>query len=127
MTARRITYLALLAAAVALHLVYGQYLTHYMVIFLLCVPVLSLIVSLPSALGAKVRLTRGEDVCRGGTSSVTLTLESNTLFPPEAWSVTVDSHNEFTGEQYATQRIRVAGKRTGETVFSPPIPQSWAS
>lgn len=123
MAGRRITYLALLAAAIVLHHVYGQYLTHYMVIFLLCVPLISVIASIPSALGAEAKLCGGEDVCRGGTSSVLLTLESSAHFPPEGWSVTVTSRNAFTGREDARRRIRITGERRGEMVFSPDTSQ----
>lgn len=123
MAARRTTYIALLAAAVALHLVYGQYLTFYMVIFLLCVPLLSLIVSIPSALKSRAELQAGEDVCRGGRSRVMLSLDSSALFPPEGWSVTVASRNEFTGREDKSQRIRVKAALTGEREFSPDTSQ----
>lgn len=119
MAARRTIYLVLLAATAALHLVYGQYVTHYMVIFLLCVPLISLIASIPSALGAEVSLKGGGEVCRGGKGSVLMTFESSAHFPPEAWRITVDSRNEFTGSEYGRQKIRITGETSGEKEFSP--------
>lgn len=123
MAARRTTYLVLLAAATALHLVYGQYLTHYMVIFLLCVPVLSLLVSIPSAVGASVTLQGGSDVCRGRETRVLLTLDSGASFPPAAWSVTLVSRNVFTGRVDSKQKIRIFGERQSERAFSPDTSQ----
>ena len=73
MTGRRITYIALLVVAVVLHLAYGQYATHYMVIFLLCIPVLSLLLSLPAAISARTKLYGGDVVRRGRKSRVRLT------------------------------------------------------
>lgn len=123
MRGRRTTYLALLLSAVAFHLVYGQYLTHYMVIFLLIVPLISLVLSLPSALKSKAKLTGGEDVIRGRQTRVRLRLEPGSFLPPEEWIVTVESKNEFTGKVTSRNRIHACRREELEREFSPDTSQ----
>lgn len=119
MTARRITYFALLATAAALHFAYGQYVTNYMLLFLLLAPVLSALLTLPAALTARVRLVGGEDVCRGRESRVRLIVDCRGILPPEAWSITVEARNLFTGSTTASQKVRIGSERSAEQVFSP--------
>lgn len=123
MAARRTIYIALLLAAAAFHFVYGQYLTHYLMIFLICVPLLSLIISIPSALGARAELSGGGDVVRGEEGRMLLKLTSSERFPSEAWSVTVCSRNLFTGRVGARQRVKVKGSACAEKEFSPDTSQ----
>ena len=119
MLGRRIIYLALLVTAVVLHFAYGQYVSHYMVIFLLCAPVLSVLLSLPAAFSARTTLLGGEDVCRGRQSRVRLEVECDSLIPPEAWSITVEAVNQFTGETTDRQKVKVGCARKMQKQFSP--------
>ena len=98
MAVRRIIYIALLALAALYHFAYGQYATHYILIFFLCLPLLSLLVSLPAALTSRASLISGIDVHRNGEGSVLLELECRFFLPPEAWRVTVEEKNLFTGD-----------------------------
>ena len=50
MTARRIIYIALLIGAALLHFAYGQYATHFILLFLLLAPVFSVLITLPAAI-----------------------------------------------------------------------------
>lgn len=91
MTARRIIYIALLIGAALLHFAYGQYATHFILLFLLLAPVFSVLITLPAAIRARVTLTRGADVLRGRETGVGLSFETFGLLPPEGWSAVVSS------------------------------------
>lgn len=118
MNARRITYLALLLTAAVLHFAYGQYVTSYMLLFLLIVPVISVLLSLPAALTACTKLVGGEDVCRGRESHVRLLLECRGILPPESWSITVEAKNVFTGSTAASRKVRAGSVRNSEQLFT---------
>ena len=119
MVGRRLLYLVLLVWAALLHFAYGQYITHYLLIFLLCAPILSVLLSLPAALRSRVMIIRGSDVYRGRETSVTLSFDTFGLLPPEAWKATVTSENLFTGTKFPKQKVRVYGSKRYEKEFSP--------
>lgn len=119
MTARRIIYIALLILAAVLHYAYGQYVTYYMVIFLLLLPIVSLLVSLPSALSVKLSLEGGGEVCRGRKSTVRLTAKRSSFMPPESIIVKVEARNKFTGGVVSRQRVKMKGSWDKATEFSP--------
>ena len=83
MGGRRALYLALLIGAAILHFAYGQYVTHYILLFLLIIPVLSVILTLPTAIRARADLIGGADVCRGRKTSVRLCFDTFGALPPE--------------------------------------------
>ena len=118
MAARRIIYFALLITVGILHFAYGQYMTHFMLIFLLCIPVLSLLLSLPAALSANTLLLGGEDICRGRESQVRLRAKCRGPLPPEAWSITLEAQNLFTGGSTTHQKIKIGSHKKLEKVFS---------
>lgn len=111
MAARRITYCALLLVTGILHFAYGQYVTHYMLLFLLLAPVLSVLLSLPAAFGSRTKLSGGEDVCRGRESHATLEVSCRGILPPEAWNVTVEAENLFIGKKSSIQKVKVGSVR----------------
>ncbi len=109
MAVRRIIYIALLALAALYHFAYGQYATHYILIFLACLPLLSLLVSLPAAFRSHASIISGMDVHRGDEGNVLLELECAFVLPPEAWRVTLEQQNLFTDKGSSTQVIRAGG------------------
>ena len=119
MAARRALYLALLTWAALLHFAYGQYVTHYLLIFLLLAPVLSAILSLPTVLRSRVLLISGGDVRRGGKTEILVNFDTFGLLPPEAWSVTVIPKNLFTDSVHPKETIRVFGEKRLEKGFTP--------
>ena len=118
MKARRITYLALLAVAALLHFAYGQYVTNYMLLFLLLTPVLSVLLSLPAALTARAELVGGGDVCRGRPSRVRLTVMCRGFIPPEAWHIKLKAHNLFTGGDMNPQKVSLGSEWDTEREFT---------
>ncbi|MBR5947989.1 MAG: DUF58 domain-containing protein [Clostridia bacterium] len=119
MAVRRIIYIALLALAALYHFAYGQYATHYILIFFLCLPVLSLLVSLPAALTSRAALVGGLDVHRNMEGGVLLELECRSFLPPELWQVTVEEKNLFTGTAGAPQIIKAGGTKKLTKSFHP--------
>ena len=119
MAARRVTYIVLLVSAALLHYAYGQYVTHYILLFLIFAPLLSVLLSLPAALRARTQLIGGDDVCRDREGHVRLKVETYGMLPPEAWSVTVKYENLFTGTAGGREKVRVFGEKLGEAEFKP--------
>ena len=119
MITRRLIYIALLATAALYHFAYGQYVTHYILIFLLCLPLLSLLVSLPAAFTSRAACTSGSDVQRGGHSSVQLELKCKFFLPPEAWRITICEKNLFTNGGAQRRVIHTAGTNAFRKDFSP--------
>lgn len=119
MAVRRIIYIALLALAALYHFAYGQYATHYILIFFLCLPLLSLLVSLPAAFTSKASLVGGLDVHRNSEGSVLLELNCKFFLPPEAWSVTVEEKNLFTNQSGSPQVIKTGGLNKLTKSFHP--------
>ena len=119
MAVRRIIYIALLALAALYHFAYGQYATHYILIFFLCLPLLSLLVSLPAALTSKASLVGGLDVHRNAEGSVLLELQCKFFLPPEAWSITVEEKNLFTNQSGSPQIIKTGGMNKLTKSFHP--------
>ena len=119
MVGRRVLYIALLTGAALLHFAYGQFVTHYLLLFLIIVPILSVILSLPAALRSRVELISGEDVCRGRETSVKVSFDTFGLLPPEGWCAVISSKNVFTGTVFPNKKVRVFGSKRFEKEFSP--------
>lgn len=119
MIGRRLTYGALLIAAIALHIAYGQYVTHYILWFMLLLPILSLLLSLPAILLSRAELSGGTDVQRGRASTITLKVSTRFFLPPEAWKITVEHKNLFLDERPTREKLRLDGARKREQTFEP--------
>ena len=119
MIGRRLTYGAALVAATALHLAYGQYVTYYMLLFLLFLPVLSLLLSLPAILCARAELSGGADVQRGRAAAVRLRLACGFFLPPEIYKVKIERQNLFLDRSAERFTVRLYGEKTCEEIFTP--------
>lgn len=109
MAGRRIVYIALLAVAALYHFAYGQYATHYILIFFLCLPVLSVALSIPAAIKSRASLVGVSDTHRNGDGRVDLKLESRFFLPPGAWRITVEEQNLFTQKTFSKKKLRFDG------------------
>ena len=105
MAARRIIYIALLIGAAVLHFAYGQYATHYVLLFLLCLPLVSLALAIPAALLSRARLEGGGSVYRGSKSSVKLEVSCRFILPPEGWNIRIETENLFTCEDVPPVKV----------------------
>lgn len=95
---RRISYAALLLAAVVFQIFFRFYLSTFTLVLVVLLPVLSVLLSLPALLGSSLRLTPEGNVPRGGEARFTLTLERKNLFPLPPVKVRLIWSNQLTGE-----------------------------
>ena len=118
MTGRRLTYVALLLGTAVLHLAYGQYETYFVLLFMLLLPVLSLLLSLPAILTARASLSACGDVRRGSEGSVTLRAATRFFLPPEAVKITIEHKNLFLDARASREKVRIFGVRDGVCTFA---------
>ena len=116
---RRATYGAALIAAGALHIAYGQYVTYYILLFLLFLPLLSLLLSLPAILTARAELSGGADVQRGRACEVQLKVSCRFILPPELYKLTIESRNLFLESRATRSKVLINGVRKSEQIFQP--------
>lgn len=119
MIGRRLTYGVLLLGVGALHFAYGQYVTYYILLFLLFLPVFSLLISLPAILTSRADLTGGADVQRGRKTVVRLDVRCRFFLPPEAWKLKIEQQNLFLETRPSRFKVRLLGGREGTERFSP--------
>ncbi len=119
MTGRRLTYGATLLAAFALHFAYGQYVTWYILLFLLFLPVLSLLLSLPAILCSRAELVGGTDVQRNRPAGVRLQLSSRFFLPPELYKLKIERRNLFFDRQPSSFKVLIPGAQKHEESFTP--------
>lgn len=119
MASRRVLYGALLLAALIMHFAYGQYITHYVLLFLLCLPVLSFLISLPAMLTSSAELLGGADVERSHACRVRLTLACKWFLPPEAITLMIERQNLFTEGEPTLEKLRFYGVRSAKREFTP--------
>ena len=118
MTWRRLTYAATLIAAAALHLAYGQYVTYYLLLFLLSLPILSLLLSLPAILLSRAELSGGADVQRGRSASVRLRVSCRFFLPPDLYKIRIEHRNLFLEQQSTRINVRIDGTKKREETFT---------
>lgn len=119
MIGRRLTYGTLLIASAVLHIAYGQYVTFYILLFLLFLPVLSVLISLPAILRSEAELKGGTDVRRGRASKVRLTVRSRFLFPPDVWKFRIEYQNLYLDPRPVRQKVVLYGGQKREENFVP--------
>lgn len=119
MILRRVTYGVTLLAAIALHLAYGQYVTQYILLFLLFLPILSLLLSLPAILTSRAELLGGADVQRGRSCKVRLRVACGFVLPPDHYRVTIERQNLFLDPKSTRIKVQIHGTRKHEETFTP--------
>ena len=109
MNGRRLTYGLVLIGSIALHLAYGQYGSLYILLFVLALPILSLLCSLPAILSAEVELTGGESVRRGRPAVILVKVRCRRYIAPEAWKIRIERQNLFLDPHKERVQVRVHG------------------
>lgn len=109
MRGRRILYLSALASAVSFHLAFGQYVSHYILLFVLCLPVVSLLLSLPAILTTKVMLIGAEDVQRGNGTHVRVRALCGFFLPLDCLKLCIEEQNLFADEKSTRHVFRLIG------------------
>lgn len=119
MTGRRILYIALLIGGAVMHFAYGQYVSHYVLLFLLLLPLFSLVISLPAILTSSVKLSGGQDVTRTRAAKIKLEVHCKFFLPPELIKVKIEHKNLFLNERASVDKLRYFGTREGTHAFTP--------
>jgi uncharacterized protein (DUF58 family) len=119
MIQRRLTYGAALLASAALHLAYGQYVTYYILLFLLFLPILSLLLSLPAILLSHVELFGGADVQRGRACEVRIRVGCRFFLPPDLYKLKIEHQNLFLDACRTRTKVVIFGTERKEQVIVP--------
>ena len=95
---RRISYAALLLAAVVFQIFFKYYLSTFVLVLVVLLPVLSVVLTLPALLGTSLHLTAEGNVPRGSEGRFTLSLERKNSLPLPPVKVRLTWTNQLTGE-----------------------------
>ena len=98
MGGRRIVYFTGLIMGLVFHNLYGQYLSYMLLRFLILLPFVSLLVSLPAMLRVRVLLSASGASPRGEAAAARLKIDSRCFLPVGCLSLTFTGENQFTGE-----------------------------
>ena len=109
MSGRRFIYIAFLFLVGVLHFFYEQYISKYMLLFVLCLPVLSLLLSLPAMLTARIVLTGERQVRRGQKAALTLEMRCPFVLPLYCFTARMGRENLFTGEKIREEKLYLYG------------------
>ncbi len=110
MSSRRLVYLTALVMGAVVHSLYGQYLSYILLRFLILLPFVSLLVSLPAMLRVRVWLSASGASPRGEAAAARLRVDSRFFLPVGCLSLSFTGENKFTGEKVVDkQRFRYWG------------------
>ena len=109
MSSRRFVYLTGLAMGAVFHSLYGQYLSFMLMRFLILLPFISLLVSLPAMLRARVYLSASSASPRGEAAAARLKMDSRFFLPVACLSMTFSGENRFTGDKMNKKKFRYWG------------------
>ncbi|MBQ7278550.1 MAG: DUF58 domain-containing protein [Clostridia bacterium] len=120
MGSRRLVYVTALLFGLVFHTLYGQYLSYIVLLFLLLLPVFSLLISLPVMLRVRIRLFASGTCQRGEKAAARLLVNSRSPLPVGCLSFTFSGENRFTGEKLPRQKQVYWGVRQEEQTL--PLP-----
>ena len=109
MVSRRIIYFTGLVMGVVFHSLYGQYLSFLLLRFLILLPFVSLLVSLPAMLRVRVLLSASKASPRGESAAARLKMDSRCFLPVGCLSMTFTGENRFTGDQLKKRKCSYWG------------------
>ena len=120
MSSRRLVYLTGLVMGAVFHSLYGQYLSYVLLRFLILLPFVSLLVSLPAMLRVRVRLSASGTSPRGEGAAARLRIDSRFFLPVGCISLTFTGENRFTGDRVEKRKFRYWGPLKTEEALSLP-------
>lgn len=97
----RLTYLFALVGAVLFYIFFNGYLSYYILLFALLLPVLSLILSLPGMCCVRAVLQAPAAASRGKPFPVYLQIQNRSHLPAARIRLRMRYQNQFSGEKYA--------------------------
>lgn len=98
MIKRWICYLAVLTGCLVFYLAYRQWMAWVLLTGVAFLPLLSLVLSLPAMLTARLRCQMPDAVAQGDQVQLNVRLEG--LFPPPRWQVRTLAHHTLTGKDW---------------------------
>lgn len=107
MRGRRFLYLYALAIVVAFHMAFGQYVSHYMLWFVLLLPFVSLLISLPAILMTKAELIGADDVQRGKKASVRVSASCGFFLPLDCLKLKIEVQNLYAADKPERHTFRL--------------------
>ena len=107
MRARRVLYLSALLTVTAFHLAFGQYVSHFMLWFVLLLPAASLLLSLPAILTTRIELVGADDVQRGREAAIRLRARCGFFLPLDCLKIRLYGLSE------KEKRVRLSTARIG--------------
>lgn len=110
MLKNRLFYLAVLLVLCLFRIAYTGYVAGLLLLLLLILPVFSWIISLPGAIYTQIFLTAPDQVTRGSSASITLTVRQSRLFATGPVRGTLRMYCPVTGQ---TERSRLRGLNDG--------------
>lgn len=114
---RRLLYGVALAAALLFQIFYDRYLARFVLAGVVCAPILSLLLTLPTAIRLRLRLTvEGPEVARGGESRWCLRLELPAPLSAARVKLRLRFSNELTGWT-GEERVVCSGPLPQERTF----------
>ena len=120
MSSRRLVYLTGLLMGAVFHSLYGQYLSYILLRFLIVLPFVSLLVSLPAMLRVRVLLSSSSASPRGENAAARLKIDSRFFLPVGCLSVAFDGENRFTGDRVGKKKFRYWGVLKAEEELALP-------
>ena len=120
MNSRRFVYLTGLAMGAVFHSLYGQYLSYILLRFLILLPFVSLLVSLPAMLRVRVLLSASGVSPRGEGAAARLRIDSRCFLPVGCLSLTFFGENRFTGDRVDKKKFRYWGVLKAEESLTLP-------
>ena len=120
MSSRRFVYLTGLVMGAVFHSLYGQYLSYILLRFLILLPFVSLLVSLPAMLRVRVLLSASGASPRGEAAAAKLKIDSRFFLPVGCLSLTFSGENKFTGDKVDKQKFRYWGVLQAEESLALP-------
>ena len=120
MAGRRIAYITALLFGVAFHSLYGQYLSFILVRFLILMPFVSLLVSLPAMLRVRVHLSASGASPRGEAAAARIKIDSRCFLPVGCLSFVFTGENKFSGVALKRQKFTFWGVLQAEEALSLP-------
>ena len=117
MRSRRILYAALVGAAVLFQILFRFYLSTFVLVLILALPVLSLLLSLPGLSGVRLAVTPAASTVRcGEPACLHLALEHTSPLPLVPPRVRLRWRNQLTGEEGLLRAVPVQGAPVSLTV-----------
>lgn len=105
----RLAYLSALLFALLLHLFYAEAVSFLILLLLLCLPVFSLLISIPLFFRARVTLHTGASVRVGQAASLRVGVESRAFLPAAHVRVSLSGENLLNGTAYPVRRVTFDG------------------